>query len=379
MLSRIRITGVRIHKLRVPLAERFGWSLNWTSHRTATLVEVTTDCGITGWGDGGADEALLLAHPEIVIGRSPFEVEAIYEQMRRPPGPQERPGPSRCGGLDTALWDAFGQAVGLPVSRLLGTVHRTTIQPYCTALYRKDWPDLAEGLCAEALGWKQQGFRTLKMKIGYDPETDVRIVRAVRQAIGTETGLAVDANCGYSVGAALALGGRLAEFNLLWWEEPILADDLAGYQRLRDRLPMPLAGGETLTTDQLITDYIQPRLVDILQPEVEIIGLTGARRISPLCWLNHVQLVPHNWGTAVRTAAILQWMATVAPLTPALTASPVTFEFDQTESPFRNAVVESGFALNAAGLLDIPQTPGLGIRVLPDAVAQFRSELIEVS
>ncbi len=375
----MRISSVHIHKLSAPLRERFGWSLNWTSLRTATLVEVRTDSGITGWGDGAAAEDLLQANPELVIGRSPFEVEAIYEDLRRPPGFQERPGPSRCGGLDTALWDVLGQAVGLPVSQLLGKQHRTAIRPYCTALYRKDWPDLAVGLCEEALSWKRQGFRTVKMKIGYTPEIDVHISRAVRAAIGPDMGLAVDANCAYTVGDAIALGRRLEEFNLLWWEEPIMASDLSGYARLHDQLRIPLAGGETLLADDLIRDYIQPRLVDILQPEVELIGLTGARRITPLCWLNHLQLVPHNWGTAVRTAAILQWMATVPPLTPALEACPATFEFDQTESPFRDTVVETGFRLGPDGTITIPQTPGLGVRVIPEAVAQFRTQLIQIT
>jgi D-galactarolactone cycloisomerase len=378
-LPSIRITAVRIHRLAAPLRERFGWSLNWTSHRTVTLIEVRTDCGLTGWGDGLAAEDVLSAHPEVVVGRSPFEVEAIYEDLRSPAGHQERPGPSRCGGLDTAIWDILGQALGLPVSRLIGTGHRTAVRPYCTALYRKDWDDLAEGLRDEALHWKAQGFGAIKMKTGFGPETDARIVAAVRDALGDDTGLAIDSNCAYSAGAAIALGRRLEKFNLMWWEEPVPADDLAGYARLRQHVGIPLAGGETLCVDALVRDYIQPRLVDILQPEVELIGLTGARRLTPLCWLNRIELAPHNWGTAVRTAAILQWMATIPPLTPALAARAVTFEFDCTESPFRDAVVaEGGFTLNDEGLIDIPQTPGLGVRVLPEAVAEFRAELVEI-
>ena len=95
----MRIRRVRIHKLAGPLRERFGWSLNWTRARTATVVEVTTDCGITGWGDGAAAEEILRSRPEIVIGRSPFEVEGIFEDLRAAPGKQERPGSARCGGL----------------------------------------------------------------------------------------------------------------------------------------------------------------------------------------------------------------------------------------------------------------------------------------
>ncbi len=376
--TRIRITGVRVHKLSAPLQRRFGWSLGWTNKRTATLVEVSTDCGITGWGDGQAGEAQWLHRPELVLGRSLFEVEAIFEDLRQAAPVQGRLRSTVCGGLDAALWDALGKAVGLSVSRLIGAQHRTAIRPYCTALYRQDWPDLAAGLSEEAVQWKARGFKMMKMKIGYSPDLDFQIAQAVRQAIGPETGLAVDANCAYTAGTAVALGRRLEALNLLWWEEPLVADDFAGYARLREQLDIPLAGGETLPADELIRDYIQPRLVDILQPEVETIGITGARRITPLCWLNRVQLVPHNWGTAVRTAAILQWMATVPPLTPGTTSCPVTFEFDQTESPFRDAVVTMPFSLDADGMLKVPQSPGLGVKVIPEAVAQFRENLVEL-
>lgn len=374
----IRITGVRVHHLRAPLTRRFGWSLNWTDQRTATLVEVMTNAGITGWGDGSAGEQLWQARPELVLGRSVFEVERIFEDMRDAAPVQGRTRSTTSGGLDTAIWDALGKAVGLPVSRLIGAQHRTAIRPYCTALYRQDWPDLAAGLCEEALMWKARGFRTLKMKIGYTPDLDAHLVQSVRQAIGPDIALAVDANCAYTAGTALALGRRLEPFNLLWWEEPLVADDFAGYARLRDGLGIPIAGGETMAVDELIRDYIQPRLVDILQPEVLSIGITGARRITPLCWLNRIQLVPHNWGTAVRTAAILQWMATVPPLTPGMTSCPVTFEFDQTESPFRDAVITERIGLDADGLIQIPQRPGLGITVIPEAVAQYREALIEL-
>ena len=89
----IRISEVRIHRLAGDLKEAFGWSLNWTSRRTATLVEVRTDAGLTGWGDGNYGGELLRQRPEIVIGRSPFEVEAIYEELREPPAMQRRRGP----------------------------------------------------------------------------------------------------------------------------------------------------------------------------------------------------------------------------------------------------------------------------------------------
>ena len=376
----IRITGVKVHTLTGRLRQRFGWSVNWTETRTATLVEVTTDAGLTGWGEGGYGGERLRRNPELVIGRSPFEVEGIFADLRSPAQAQQRMGPPTSAGLDVALWDIMGQALDKPVCRILGRQYRQRVQPYCTALYRKDWPDLAAGLAAEARVWKAKGFQVLKMKIGYGPGLDVEIVRAVRQAIGEDVGLAVDANCAYDDGAAAALGRRLEEFNLLWWEEPIWADDLAGYARLRKALKIPLASGETMSPDWLIKNYIQPRLVDIVQPDLDIVGLTGGRNLSHFCRLNQVRLIPHNWGTPIRTAATLHWMSCLPPL-PGPAATPAgAFELDQTENPLRAAVVKQTFEIDPAdGCIQVPTRPGLGIDVVREAVQEYRTEFLTIS
>ncbi|MBI3683127.1 MAG: mandelate racemase/muconate lactonizing enzyme family protein [Acidobacteria bacterium] len=377
-LPRIRIREVRVHQLSGQLQQRFGWSLNWTTERQATLVEVLTDAGITGWGDGGYGGELLVRNPHLIIGRSPFEVEAIWEELRQPGGKQERSTSPTHGGLDIALWDIIGQALDMPVRRLLGKQYRDRIMPYSTALYRKDWTDLAAGLAAEAAEWKTRGYRAIKMKIGYGPELDIEIVRAVRQAIGDQTGLAVDSNCAYDACTAAALGKQLEPFRLLWWEEPLLANDYAGYRRLRQAFSIPLASGETMSTDDLIRHYVQPRLVDILQPDIEHVGFTGGRRLTHLTWLNHMRLIPHNWGTAVRTVAELHWAATIPPITDGLYAPPVMFEFDRTENSFRDAVVEEKVDIEADGLMTAPTRPGLGVRVVPEAVERFRRNLIVI-
>ncbi|MBI4910831.1 MAG: mandelate racemase/muconate lactonizing enzyme family protein [Acidobacteria bacterium] len=374
----MRITEVRVHQLSAKLKERFGWSLNWAQERHATLVEVLTDAGITGWGDGDFGGDKLIANPQLVIGRSPFAVEAIFDELRSPGGKQQRVGSPAAAGLDVALWDIIGKALGEPVWRLLGKQYRDRVQPYCTAMYRKDWPDLATGLAAEAMEWKARGYSLIKMKIGYGPEVDVEVVRAVRNAIGPETGLAVDSNCAYDAGTAARLGKLLEPFALLWWEEPLLANDYTGYARLREAFAIPLAGGETMFTDELIQHYVQPRLVDILQPDIEHVGLTGGRRLTYLTWLNHMRLIPHNWGTAVRTVSELHWAATIPPVSEGLYAPPVMIEFDRTESPFRDAVVAEPVDIGRDGKLPVPDKPGLGITVLPEAVESFRKNLIVI-
>lgn len=374
-LPRLKITRVRIHRLLGKVRERFGWSLNWADTRTATLIEVNTDAGLTGWGDGNFGGDRLVRHPELVIGRSPFEVEAIFDDLREPAAAQHDRGEATSGGLDVALWDLCGQALDKPVWALLGRRHFERVRPYCTCMYRKEWPDLAAGLAGEARAWVARGFRILKMKIGFGPDVDVEIVRAVREAIGDEIGLAVDSNCAYDDGTAEALGRRLERFNLLWWEEPIWADDLHGYDRLRRALRIPLASGETMSSDWLLRNYIQPKRVPIVQPDLDTVGFTGGRRISYLCALNGLRLMPHNWGTHVRTAGELHWMSCF----PAIGGWPPTFEFDQTESPIREAVIRQRIEMDPAdGFIAVPSGPGLGVSVVPEAVDEFRAELITI-
>ncbi len=366
----MKITAIRIHRLEAKLQRRFGWSLNWTDKRVGTLVEVETDSGLTGWGDGAVPDAAL-AKLQTFIGRSPFEAEAIFDELRAPGLLQGRPGEPMFGSLDVALWDLQGQALGLPVCKLLGHVYRTQVRPYCTALYRVDSDDLPSALAAEAAGWKAQGYKTMKMKIGYGPDLDIRCVEAVRKAIGDDTGLAVDANCAYDAPTAIALGARLEPLNIRWWEEPLDALDLEGYTRLRQSTRIPLASGESLTVDTLARDYISKRLIDIVQPEVEWIGLTGARRITPLAWLQHIKVVPHNWSTAIRTATVLHWAATIPPPTIGLATSDVTFEFDQTEHPFRDVVVNETIKPDNNGIMHVPDRPGLGVTINREALERF--------
>jgi D-galactarolactone cycloisomerase len=378
-VPRVKITGVRVHKLTATLKERFGYSLNWTNKRTGQLVEVLTDVGLSGWGDGFCDTGILTKCSELVIGRSPFEIEGIYQALRRPPAPQQRSGPPSAPGLDLALWDLVGKILDRPVCALFGQPYRNKIQPYVTALYRRDWPDLCEGLACEARDWKSAGYRAMKMKIGFSPELDIRIVAAVREAIGPEIALGVDSNCAYDSGTAIRLGVQLAQFDLMWWEEPLLADDVDGYRRLHEAIRIPLAAGETESAEWLALNYVQPHIIDVLQPDLENVGLTGARLLTEVCWLNHMRLVPHNWGTALRTAAALHWMSCCRQLTPALNPPPILFEFDQTEHPFRDAILKERIALDPAdGTVAVPSGPGLGVTVIPEAVEEFRTDLTSI-
>ena len=270
LIPAIKITKIKIHRIRQKLQEPMGYCCSripfGMESTGANVIEVETDQGITGWGDGSWGGDTLRRTPEMVVGRSPFEVEAIYEEM----GGHGRV-VSEPGGLDIALWDIIGQALGKPISSIFGKQYRTRVMPYASAGYRKDWPDTAAGFAEEERYWSHEmGYRALKMKTGYGPELDVEIIGAVREAIGPNIKLGIDSGTPgiYDDGTAVGLGRQLEEFNLEYWEEPIEKWDLEGYARLKNSLRIPLASGEALPIDWVIKNYIDGNYVDIVQPDI---------------------------------------------------------------------------------------------------------------
>lgn len=390
-IPKIKITGIKIHVIREKLLEPMGYCCAPNAplgivQTGANVIEVQTDAGITGWGDGGWGGETLRKNKDLVIGRSPFEAEAIFDEIAELSSPVFRAMPREMptpGGLDIALWDIMGQALGKPVCELFGKVRRKRVMPYASAGYRKNWPDLEAGFSEEIRHWtKEVGFRAAKVKTGYDPVTDFRILKAIRKAIGEEILLGIDSGTpgAYDDGTAVRLGRQLEELNLEFWEEPINKYDLKGYRRLKNALRIPLASGEALPIDWVIENYIQKQIVDIVQPDISEAGFTGGRRISYACWLNRVRLVPHSWGSPVRIAAEMHWCATMPGPSRAWNAPPVMFELHLPhECPAWGLTKKRIEVDKADGMIEVPQGPGLGIEINRAQLDKFRVNLIEIS
>ena len=385
-VPKIRITGIKVHQLTHKLKDPIGWCCQ--SGRPAvgsSVIEVSTDAGLTGWGDGNWGGEALRQNRSLVIGRSPFEVEAIfreiYETARSPFHTMPRDAVSP-GGLDVALWDIVGKALGKPVSELLGKRYRKRVMPYASAGYRKDWPDLEKGFADELRHWtRTAGFRAAKVKTGYDPVTDVKVLRAVRKAIGDEVRLGIDSGTSgvYDSGTAVMLGRQLEELNLEFWEEPINKYDLDGYARLKQVLRIPLASGEFLSIDWLIENYVQRKTVDIVQPDISESGFTGGKTLTYACWLNRVRLMPHSWGTPIRIASEMHWVAGVPPVSTALNPPPALFEMHLPhESPAWDLTVNRIAVDPTDGMIEVPTGPGLGIEINRDALERSRTNLISL-
>lgn len=219
------------------------------------------------------------------------------------------------------------------------------------------------------------------MKTGYDPNTDVKVLTAIRKVIGDDISLGIDSGTpgAYDDGTAVSLGRRLEELNLEFWEEPINKYDLEGYARLKQVLKIPLASGESLPIDWVIENYIQKHLVDMVQPDISEAGFTGGKRVTYASWLNRVRLVPHSWGTPLRIAAEMHWVASIPDLSRAWNPPPPLFELHiPAESPAWGLTTSRIEVDRADGMIAVPAGAGLGYEVNRDELAKYRQSIIEI-
>ncbi len=376
-----RIQCVRLHRLRQDLPVPISWCAGKDlKTMEVTVVEVETDCGQKGWGDGGCDWEHLCTNADRIIGRSPFEAEAIFMEL----GGLRREGPL-AGVLDMALWDLQGKLTGRPVCELLGKVWRRRIMPYASIGYLKpNWEDLARNCAEEVADWvSRHGFRAVKIKTGYGPEHDVAMVKAVREAIGHEIRLLIDSGSPavYDAGTAVALGRELEPYHLFCWEEPVEKNDLEGFRRLKQVLRIPLAGGESIRLDRLLTDYIAPKLIDIVQPDMEHCGFTGARHISYAAFLHRVRVIPHTWShTPLRIAATMHWLATIPQEHEQCRATPEPLlELHPPHETVGWDITRQTIGIDAKdGRIPLPPGPGLGIEVDPEKMEPYCTETREI-
>ncbi|MFI7442681.1 mandelate racemase/muconate lactonizing enzyme family protein [Nonomuraea indica] len=369
----MRIRDIRAAGLR-GATPAGGWQDELTSDDVVhTLVAVHTDDGPIGIGSVFTSEALVRGALEVLrpllIGQEATEPERVTERLHRATFWLGRGGTvtHTISGIDLALWDVLGQVTGQPVGRLLGGRHRERVRPYASLLM--DQPEIL----AERLGvLAKRGWRAFK--IGWGPfgrvsdDLDERIVAAARAAVGPEALLMVDAGGSDSAWRngykwALRTARMLDRYGVAWFEEPLSPDALDDYVHLRREAPVAISGGEVLTRRQSFHPWLEAGALDIVQPDVtKVGGLSEQRRIGWAAQDHGVRLIPHGWNTAVGLAADLQ-LASALPGTDLV-------EY-VTGSPYVDAITTSPWRLDDDGMLAIPDTPGLGISLDPDALGRY--------
>ncbi len=338
-----------------------------------TLVIVRTDGGLAGYGSCFTSGDLVAGAVKLLWpllkGESAIEPERVTELLRQSSFWQGRGGSVEhaISGIDIALWDLLGKACAQPVSRLMGGIYRDRIKPYGSVLFDEPEPlrqkltdVVSRGFRAIKLGWRPFGRR--------DRQFDELLVRTARESVGDDVDLMVDAGGSeqfwpHGLNWARNTAHMLADYGIVWFEEPLSPDDLDGFIELTRTSPVPIASGEVLTRRQAFSPWLERKAVDIIQPDcTKCGGLSEARRIAWLAADHHVQWVPHGWNTAIGLAADLQHSAAVPVARYVEYLTPCAYIDDLMTEPFQ---------LDEEGLLAIPTAPGLGIEIDPDKLRRF--------
>lgn len=351
-----------------------GWSTELRPEDSIhTLIFVQTDEGLTGIGSVFTNAALVRAALAILEplyrDENALEPERVSEKLHQHTFWLGRGGSltHAISGVDIALWDILGQAAGQPVGRLLGGRYRERVQPYASLLMDQPAP-LAEHLRQIAA----RGFRAFK--IGWGPfgrvshDLDEQIVAAARDAVGPDARLMVDAGGSDAFWPnglkwALRTAEMLAAYEVEWFEEALSPDALDDYVLLRRQSRIPISGGEVLTRRQSFMPWLAAGAFDIVQPDVtKVGGISEERRIGWMAQEHGIRFIPHGWNTAIGLAADLQ-------LASAFPATDLVEYIDG--SPYVDGIVAEPWRLDDAGMLAIPDGPGLGIRLDMDAVERY--------
>lgn len=380
----MKIAEIKTYALQSALAQPFAFSQGWVHRRSATIVEVITDSGLSGWGEAFAQgleppqiavAAIESGLKPLLIGANPLDTEVLWHRMYHATRDYGRKGSviSAISAIDIALWDIAGKVYGQPIHQLLGGAFRQRVQAYATGFYRIKGQGEAKRLGEEAVQHYEAGFRAMKVKLGFGIDDDREVMQEVRRALGgRRVELMVDTNHAYGVADAVRLGAALEEYDLRWYEEPVVPEDHAGYRELRSRLRVPIAGGENEHTLYGFREFLGGRCVDIAQPDLGSCGgITAARHIVALAQAHGVQVNPHVWGSAIAQAASLQFIAAVPTAHHGLFAAEPILEYDRSSHPFREQLVSQPLQ-HVDGWVAVPNRPGLGVEVDRAILERYR-------
>ncbi len=369
----MKITGIKTYVLQSILEDKaFGWSQRTTNRRQTAICQISTDEGIQGLGEAfyfGGPASIVAqimsdAFGPLLTGRDPFDNCVIWDSLYNWTRDQGMKGVtiSALSAIDIALWDIKGKALGLPVYKLLGGGYRNRAKVYATGLYEpQNVTSVEDALVEEALGYRDKGFSGMKLKVGYGIDKDVRLVKAIRKAIGDDISLMVDANHAYNASEAIQLARKIEPFDIYWFEEPVPPEDIEGYLEIKKNTSIPIAGGECEYTRYGFRELINRRAMDILQPDLCATGgFTEMTKIVAMASAANIPVVPHVWGTNVGLAASLQFFATLPHFPERRFPADPFFEYDRSPNPLRDGVTVEKFQMKD-GYLPIPDRPGLGV------------------
>ena len=360
----MKITDVRTEIYRWPRAKPITNGMHTYTHVTLGIVEVHTDEGAVGVGLG-ASEGIVLATIDylrpLLIGEDALNVERLWHKMWVPKLIGRRGMTTRAiSAVDIALWDLRAKVAGMPLYKLLGG-YQERVQTYVAGGYYEEGKGLAE-LAQEMVDNVEMGARAIKMKVGaLSLREDAERVKVVREAIGPNVKLMVDANCAYRPYEAIQFAKRIEQYEPFWFEEPIAVDDYAGHRRLAEATTIPIASGENEYTRFGFRDLIEQNAVSIINPDAVVLGgITEFMKVTALAQAYNIDIAPHgpqevhvHLVAAIANGLILEF-------------------YRDTVDPMWGRVYQDTLRLNEDGSVSPPDVPGIGIEPNREALAPFR-------
>ncbi len=379
----MKITRVETHVVKIPVHDRFGgqaappatfpesdyyfeseWNEVYSRNVESLFIRIDTDEGLHGWGESQAPIAPEIAQTIVdrllgpmLIGRDPLETDRLFELMYRSMNVRGHTTGfmlDAIAGVDIALWDIKGKALGQPVARLLevdGQPVHPRLPLYVSGL-RADSPQAKGELAAECLA---EGFAAVKVFLGHGLEEDLAVVRAIRERVGEGQRLLADTLWSYGLSDALRFGEALEDLEFEWLEAPVAVEDVDGHAAVTAALDINVTAGEALRSEHQFAHWIEKRAMDVVQPDVGRCGITGSKRIAALARANGLPVAYHV-GVCLGVVMAATWQ--IAAATP-------NFYIQEHQPPpleISNRFFDAPLII-AGGEAIVPDRPGIGVDV----------------
>lgn len=360
----MRINAIRTRSVRVPLSVPAKWSGGTRETASAILVEIHTDEGLVGYGEGVGPTLPTIQTiidrelTPLLLGADPRRMEFLLHKMEEQVVNWSELGRYAIAAVEMALWDLKGKWLNASVTDLLGGIYREAVD-YIGYLFIEP-PDIN---AQQAMEYVRQGFRTLKVKVGRDPTLDVERIKAIRQAVGPNIKIRVDANMAWNPTTAIKVLRQMEPFDIQYAEQPVPWYDLDGMARVRNSVAIPIAADESCTGFQEALALVQHQACDVFVVYVsEAGGLIRAQQIVRLAEEVGIACVLGTWAEL--------GIGTIAGLH--LIASSRNFPFaNDTHYPMMQDDILSPMLMFQDGQLRVPEGPGLGVVPDPQKVERF--------
>ena len=358
----MKITDITVNRIRSPQGENVR---SFVGRPGRLLLQIHTDEGITGIAEASRNLKIVKAYVDelikpLLVGTDPCRPRKIWELLSLGEGQQATRFPSQIvGSIDVAIWDISGKAANMPIYKLLGGARRTDIPLYWSR--GNGWSKSPEEMLEEVQEGYDKGYRSFKIRMDW---------RDYRQDADPKKDFALFKNCGYSVPTAIEQGRRFEEMGIAHFEEPLPQYDFPGLKQVVDALDCSVSTGEQEISSWRFRDLIALGNPDILQPDVlNVGGLSEMMRVYEMAVVHNKIVMPHSPSVGANSMASLHLYSTV---TNAVRPHEFSEEFTGPAEEVSKLYKEPVLPKN--GVISLPDRPGLGLELDPQALKEFIEE-----